>query len=97
MVHGNKALIRYSQDEYILRFTNSDNVQLECHFRINDKGVAYRFRLPKGETPFVTPWRLMVIGQLADIVESTLGTDLAAPAQADARLANFKPGLASWS
>jgi len=214
MVHGKKALISYSQDEYILRFTNPDKVQLECHFRINDKGVAYRYRLPEGgrvkvvkeassfglrqgtrawlqpmskaktgwketnpsyeehylmdvalpvespkgegfvypalfkiqdnwlllsetnvhaayagtrlvydagqqlmqvtmpqaeevfpggdllpegETPFVTPWRLMAMGQLADIVKSTLGTDLAAPARADAGLANYKPGLASWS
>lgn len=214
MVHGKKALIHYKQDEYLLRFANPDKVQLECQIRINEKGVAYRYRLPEGgrvkvlkeassfglgsgtkawlqpmskaktgwketnpsyeehylidvplpvespkgagfvypalfriqdnwlllsetnvhpdycgtrltydagqqlmqvtmpqpeevfpgggllpegETPFVTPWRLMAIGELADIVESTLGTDLAAPAPADARLANYKPGLASWS
>ncbi len=214
MGHGKKALIHYKQDEYILRFTNSDKVKLECHFRINDKAIAYRYLLPEGgrvkvlkeassfglnpgtrawlqpmskaktgwketnpsyeehylidvalpvespigegfvypalfrvkdnwlllsetnvhaqycgtrlvydagqqlmqvtmpqteevfpgggllpegKTPFATPWRLMAIGKLADIVESTLGTDLAAPARTDAQAFNYKPGLASWS
>ena len=42
-----------------------------------------------------TPWRVMIIGSLADVVESTLVTDLASPC----RVANaswVKPGVVSW-
>ena len=43
-----------------------------------------------------SPWRLMALGSLSTVVNSTLGTDLAAPAIAfDKQL--VKPGHASWS
>lgn len=44
----------------------------------------------------VSPWRVLAVGSLATVMESTLGTDLAAPAIAfDA--AKVQPGHASWS
>lgn len=45
--------------------------------------------------PFHSPWRIMAVGTLADIAESTLGTDLAEPAKFPVE--KFKPGTASWS
>ncbi|HEY8876291.1 MAG TPA: glycoside hydrolase family 97 catalytic domain-containing protein [Roseateles sp.] len=46
--------------------------------------------------PLTTPWRVLAIGPLKTVMESTLGTDLAPPAIAfDAR--RLKPGHASWS
>jgi hypothetical protein len=52
--------------------------------------------LPRGEAPFSSPWRILAIGSLGDIVESTIGTDLAAPSKGLGR--DFvKSGLASWS
>lgn len=43
-----------------------------------------------------TPWRLLAVGSLATVTNSTLGTDLAAPAiKFDEKL--VKPGHASWS
>jgi hypothetical protein len=43
-----------------------------------------------------TPWRLLALGSLATVTNSTLGTDLAAPAiKFDEKL--VKPGHASWS
>ncbi|MBY0242432.1 MAG: glycoside hydrolase family 97 protein [Burkholderiaceae bacterium] len=41
-----------------------------------------------------SPWRVLTIGSLAQVVDSTLGTDLAAPAVGAPVGA---PGLASWS
>jgi len=44
---------------------------------------------------WVSPWRLMIIGSLADIVESTLVTDLSEPS----KITNtdwIKPGTAAW-
>lgn len=51
---------------------------------------------PESTLPWKTPWRIMVIGDLKTIVESTLGTDLALPAvKMDADF--IKPGKSSWS
>jgi hypothetical protein len=51
---------------------------------------------PQIQTPFVSPWRVMMIGQaLNTVVESTLMTDVATPCQ----LKNtdfIKPGKAAW-
>ena len=43
---------------------------------INDKNLK-----PRGVLPFSTPWRVITIGGLKNIVESTLGTDLAKPSK----------------
>lgn len=52
--------------------------------------------LPESEEPFYSPWRVIAIGTLATIVESTLGLDVAAPAMPVA--GDFvKPGKSSWS
>jgi hypothetical protein len=50
----------------------------------------------KAKLPYKSPWRILVIGSLATIAESTLGTDLALPSTL--KDASFvKPGKASWS
>jgi len=46
--------------------------------------------------PLTTPWRVLAIGTLKTVMESTLGTDLAAPAIPFDK-AKLKPGPASWS
>jgi hypothetical protein len=51
---------------------------------------------PESTLPWKTPWRIIVVGDLKTITESTLGTDLALPAKKmDASF--IKPGKASWS
>lgn len=51
---------------------------------------------PESSLPWKTPWRIIAIGDLKTVMESTLGTDLAFPAKRmDA--AFIKPGKASWS
>jgi alpha-glucosidase len=51
---------------------------------------------PESALPWLTPWRIIAVGSLKTITESTLGVDLATP---PAHPANFsdKPGKASWS
>lgn len=44
----------------------------------------------------VTPWRLIAVGSLPTVMDSTLGTDLAAPAVAFDK-AKIKTGHAAWS
>ncbi|WP_300600803.1 glycoside hydrolase family 97 protein [Niabella sp.] len=52
--------------------------------------------LPENKKAWFTPWRIITIGSLNTIVESTLGTDLA-PATALKDASFIKPGKASWS
>ena len=53
--------------------------------------------LPESVLPWYTPWRIIAIADnLAGLVESTLETDLAAPAKYDVS-SWLKPGIASWS
>jgi alpha-glucosidase len=72
-------------------------------------GGTYRIGLPEASEvntnghlladvngPLTTPWRVLAIGPLKTVMESTLGTDLAAPAVAFDK-AKLKPGHASWS
>lgn len=51
---------------------------------------------PRAKGSFKSPWRVITIGSLATIMESTAGTDLAEKAmRVDASF--IKPGKASWS
>lgn len=51
---------------------------------------------PESSLPWKTPWRILVIGNLKTVTESTLGTDLAFPAK-KMDPSFIKPGKASWS
>jgi alpha-glucosidase len=52
---------------------------------------------PQSTLPWITPWRLAVIGDLKTITESTLGTDLADPPAKGFKTTASGPGRASWS
>ena len=79
------ALKQYSPDnEYSIGFPQAAETI---------KGKALN---PESILPWSTPWRIIAIGSLKTIMESTLGTDLAFPAKK--MDANFiKPGKSSWS
>lgn len=51
---------------------------------------------PESTFPWTTPWRVMTIGSLKTIVESTLETDLANPG-IEGDFSWVKPGKSSWS
>lgn len=66
------------------------NVEADSCYRVQlfDK----RFVCPTG---WHSPWRLAIVGSLADVVESTLVTDVSAPCQLD-DTSWIKPGVVSW-
>lgn len=51
---------------------------------------------PESTLPWELPWRIIAIGTLKTITESTLGTDLALPAK-ETDPSFIRPGRASWS
>jgi hypothetical protein len=52
--------------------------------------------LPEARLPFYSPWRLVLVGDLATVMQSTLGTDLAEPSRLD-YTGFIAPGAAAWS
>ncbi|RZM27969.1 MAG: glycoside hydrolase family 97 protein [Pedobacter sp.] len=60
------------------------------------EGISGAALLPQSSLPWKTPWRIIAIGDLKTICESTLGTDLAKPAKA-MDTGFIKPGKAAWS
>jgi hypothetical protein len=81
------ALQQLSPDnEYKINFPQSPEVFTDGKPTLN----------PESTLPWKTPWRIIAIGNLKTISESTLGTDLALPAKKmDASF--IKPGKSSWS
>ena len=64
-----------------------------------NEGEAYRVvedeKIPGGETAGHTPWRLVILGSLGDVVESTLVTDVSEPCKLE-DTSWIKPGVVSW-
>ncbi|WP_431292605.1 glycoside hydrolase family 97 catalytic domain-containing protein [Pedobacter sp. P26] len=60
------------------------------------EGIPDAAILPESVLPWKSPWRIIAIGDLKAISESTLGTDLAQPAIAMDK-AFIQPGKAAWS
>ena len=52
---------------------------------------------PQATGPFYSPWRVITIGSLATIIESSLGTDLAKPAATTQNFSFAKAGKSAWS
>lgn len=83
--YSGTSLAQHSEDGlYRLRFPQAPEV------------ITNGRLLPEAGLPFHSPWRLVLAGDLATLVESTLGTDLAAPSEVE--FTGFiAPGIAAWS
>jgi hypothetical protein len=63
-----------------------------------DEGAGIGEVAPTSELPWATPWRLVMLGETATVVESTLVEDLSPPPSADGDFASWvKPGRGAWS
>ena len=52
-------------------------------------------KIPGGETAGHSPWRVVILGSLGDVVESTLVTDVSEPCKLE-DTSWIKPGVVSW-
>ena len=103
------ALFRSGDTWVALTEANMDGSFHASRLQAESPGGVYRIGPPMAPEVFpggallahargtlVSPWRVIALGSLRTVMESTLGTDLAAPAVAfDA--AKVTPGHASWS
>ena len=75
---------------------NSPNGEYKINFPQTPEKIENGALNPESELPWFTPWRIIAIGSLGKIMESTLGTDLALPAiKMDQSF--IRPGKSSWS
>jgi len=97
---GYPALIEPVKDCFVL-FSESDiKANNSASSLWNDKELqTFEVRPDKNnikiEGEYFTPWRVAIIGNLSDIVESTLITDLAEPSKLD-NVSWINPGVVSW-
>jgi alpha-glucosidase len=103
------ALFRSGANWVALTEAGMDGRFHASRLQSDSSGGVYRFGLPEAsevftgghlladvEGPMTTPWRVLAIGPLKTVMESTIGTDLAPPAVAFDK-ARLQPGPASWS
>lgn len=76
---------------------NSADGNYEIGFPDRREAFSGQNVYPESQLPWFTPWRIIAIGSLKTITESTLGTDLAYPAKANINPDLFQLGKASWS
>lgn len=74
--------------------TEKSNYKITFPDQWNGRGKGDR--KPTITLPWKSPWRVIIIGSLADIVESTLVDDVSAPSTI-AETDWIKPGVASWN
>jgi alpha-glucosidase len=103
------ALFKSGATWVALTEANMDGSWHASRLQAASPGAEYRIGAPMAAEVFTggallaetdgvmtSPWRVLAIGPLATLMQSTLGTDLAAPAIAfDAAL--VRPGHAAWS
>lgn len=103
------ALFRSGDTWVALTEANMDGSFHASRLHTDSPGGVYRLDVPAAPEVFtdgallaeskgdlVSPWRIVALGSLGTLVESTLGTDLAAPAIAFDK-AKIQPGHAAWS
>lgn len=75
---------------------SSDNAAASIYNRGGDSLYVVASDINNGKfTSYVSPWRVVMVGSLASIVENTLVTDLAPRSEID-DTSWIKPGVASW-
>ena len=103
------ALFHYRDSWIVLSETGMDGRYSATSLAQDSENGLYRLRfpqsaevitngklLPEAPLPFHSPWRLVLVGDLATIMASTLGTDLAEPSALD-YTGFIAPGVAAWS
>ena len=88
------ALVEYGDGLFGLITESGINHGNSCSY-LTCNGDNYTVTYTDTDEADVHPWRLIIIGNLADIVESTLVTDMAEPCRIT-DTSWIKPGVSSW-
>lgn len=98
---GFPALYQAKNQPYFVLISESDVARANCLTRLSNKENLnhYKITMPEKEINFSLPWksqwRVMAIGKLNDVFESTLITDVSTPNKVK-DTDWIKPGIVSW-
>jgi hypothetical protein len=91
---GFPALLEPTDGVFVL-LTEANIARGQSAASLYNDGEVFRVVPDEGENRGHSPWRLAILGTLADVVQSTLVTDVSEPCRLeDTRW--IKPGVASW-
>lgn len=94
---GFPALLEPADGTFVL-LTEANIERRQSAASLHSRGEFFRVVPDKNDLtvsgPWHSPWRLAIVGSLADVVESTLVTDVSEPGRTDDTW--IKPGVASW-
>ncbi len=91
------ALLEYGEGVFGL-LTESGVYRGQCGSFLRSADGDENYRLVPADLTFpegTSPWRLVILGELSDIVESTLVTDVAEPCRLE-DTSWIKPGVSAW-
>ncbi len=91
------ALVEYGEGAFGL-ITESGVYRGQCGSCLKSAASDDSYRITAADSLFtdgVSPWRLVIVGKLSDIVASTLVTDVAEPCRLE-DTSWIHPGLSSW-
>ena len=94
------ALFQPAPSSYVL-LAEANVLRDQCGAYLSNRDDASSYRVQLFDKHFVcpeewrSPWRLAIVGKLADVVESTLVTDVSDPCRLD-DTSWIKPGVVSW-
>ena len=104
------ALFKYKENWVVVSETGLDEHYCATRLKQNAEDGNYQIGFPdeketfagqnvnpESKLPWFTPWRIIAIGSLKTVTESTLGTDLAYPAKKNINPNLFNTGKATWS
>lgn len=98
---GFPALYKVKDQPVWVLISEADVSRANCASQLcnRDNGEVYTVTMPQNQIgarlPWQSAWRLLVVGSLADIVESTLVTDVSEPLQIDTT-DWIRPGAVAW-
>jgi len=98
---GFPALYKVKDQPVWVLITEANVSRANCASHLTNRGneEVYTVTMPESEIsaglPWESAWRVLMIGSLADIVESTLVTDVSSPPAIDTA-GWIRPGAAAW-
>ena len=84
-----------AQDGVFALLTEANIEKGQSASSLYNDGELFRVVQDEGENKGHTPWRIVMVGSLADVVESTLVTDVCEPCKLK-DVSWIKPGVVSW-
>ncbi len=97
--HWGYPLLMEVQDDVFALITEANIERRQSASSLFNKGQVFRVVQDQNDLQLTgdwhTPWRVVIIGKLSDIVESTLVTDVSEPSRVE-DTSWIKPGVVSW-